>query len=78
MGCGAVNCNNDDVQGWFLVCEYDPPGNVVGAFKDNVQKAGEDDGQLGFGAAGRTNGVNGISRVLVLLVGVSALAGVCL
>lgn len=63
------------MKGWYLVCEYDPPGNVVGAFKENVEKAGDDNGQLGMGGAGR---VKGVERWLVLLVGVSALAQWCL
>ena len=36
VGCGAVNCDNSHVangiDGWFTVCEYNPPGNVLGAF----------------------------------------------
>lgn len=63
-----------DVKGWYLVCEYDPPGNVVGSFKENVEKAGDNNGQLGMGGAG----VTGVSRVLMVAVGLSALAGLCL
>ncbi|EEA24921.1 hypothetical protein TMatcc_008024 [Talaromyces marneffei ATCC 18224] len=48
VGCGVADCsaNDDDntrgkAVGWFLVCEYWPPGNVVGDhneyFKDNVK-----------------------------------------
>ncbi|KAF1824149.1 PR-1-like protein, partial [Dissoconium aciculare CBS 342.82] len=36
VGCGAARCNNNDIKGWFLVCEYYPPGNVIGAFAGNV------------------------------------------
>lgn len=52
VGCSVTDCSasNDgngtqgykkgDAQGWFLVCEYWPPGNVVGDgndyFKENV------------------------------------------
>jgi hypothetical protein len=28
LGCASVACN--DRQGMFIVCEYDPPGNVPG------------------------------------------------
>ncbi|KAA6411950.1 MAG: hypothetical protein FRX48_04100 [Lasallia pustulata] len=29
VGCGWVNCNGKNgVEGWFLVCDYWPPGNV--------------------------------------------------
>jgi uncharacterized protein YkwD len=34
VGCGMVQCNGMDV--W--VCEYDPPGNWDGQYKDNVPK----------------------------------------
>lgn len=27
-GCGAAWCDNDDMQGVFMVCQYFPPGNV--------------------------------------------------
>lgn len=77
VGCGAVNCDSGDVQGWMLVCEYDPPGNVQGAFKENVEKAGDNDGQLGMGAAS-AGGLGGVSRVLMVLLGVSAVAAGCL
>ena len=33
-----VACNgNNGTPGWYLVCEYSPPGNVIGAFSANVQ-----------------------------------------
>lgn len=48
MGCGAVNCDGD-VEGWFLVCEYYPPGNVKGEFKANIAKGDEGEGQIGVG-----------------------------
>ena len=44
-GCAARLCGDS---GWFLACEYWPRGNIVGAFKDEVQSQGED----GSGAAG--------------------------
>ncbi|KAI1756852.1 CAP domain-containing protein [Xylaria castorea] len=36
VGCGRRLCGE---RGWYLVCEYWPRGNVVGAFKDQVDKA---------------------------------------
>ncbi|KAG7085363.1 hypothetical protein E1B28_002926 [Marasmius oreades] len=42
VGCAIKNCPNlfdgkfPDAQ--FLVCEYNPPGNVIGQFPQNVQK----------------------------------------
>jgi pathogenesis-related protein 1 len=36
LGCGRSTCRGLDV--W--VCQYDPPGNVVGAFDRNVQPTG--------------------------------------
>jgi len=43
-GCGAVDCTGKNrLQGWFIVCEYWPPGNVVGDnnfwFRQNVQSS---------------------------------------
>jgi uncharacterized protein YkwD len=34
VGCGRRLCGTS---GWFLVCEYWPPGNVIGEFVDQVQ-----------------------------------------
>ena len=28
LGCARVQCNNN--KGWFVTCNYDPPGNYVG------------------------------------------------
>ncbi|KAH7132118.1 CAP domain-containing protein [Dendryphion nanum] len=46
LGCSRTLCNGrkksnaakgDAAPGWYLVCEYSPPGNVLGAFAQNVQ-----------------------------------------
>lgn len=40
VGCGRTECNGDGgnkAPGWYVVCEYYPPGNVVGAFTSMVQ-----------------------------------------
>jgi recyclin-1 len=50
VGCGVADCSanlgesdgsSGNAVGWYLVCEYWPPGNVVGDhneyFKDNVE-----------------------------------------
>lgn len=59
VGCAAVDCGLTDpdgdgekkwsrAQGWYVVCEYMPGGNVVGAkddleyFRTNVQKGSGD------------------------------------
>ncbi len=36
VGCGHAQCNGNDL--W--VCEYDPPGNVDGEYRDNVKPPG--------------------------------------
>lgn len=47
VGCARVDCgindyddydDEEDAQGWYVVCEYWPPGNVVGngLFRSNV------------------------------------------
>ena len=43
VGCGRTECDGGqsggkgNAPGWFVVCEYFPAGNVIGAFKENVQ-----------------------------------------
>ncbi|UNI18516.1 hypothetical protein JDV02_004780 [Purpureocillium takamizusanense] len=34
IGCAAKHCGKR--MRWYLVCEYSPRGNVIGAFKSNV------------------------------------------
>lgn len=44
MGCAVTNCNNqapDGAKGWFLVCDYYPPGNFVDDFAKNVAPASD-------------------------------------
>lgn len=39
--CGAVDCDGvsgGNATGWYLVCEYYPPGNVEGEYAQNVGK----------------------------------------
>ncbi|KAF1949398.1 PR-1-like protein [Byssothecium circinans] len=41
MGCGRTECNGNGgkkAPGWYVVCGYYPPGNVVGQFTQNVQQ----------------------------------------
>ncbi|KAI4096184.1 MAG: hypothetical protein LQ339_007031 [Xanthoria mediterranea] len=39
VGCGAAWCDGQGgTPGWYLVCQYFPAGNVVGAFKQNVEE----------------------------------------
>lgn len=38
IGCGRTLCGGQNgVQGWLLVCEFAPKGNVPGQFEENVQ-----------------------------------------
>ncbi|KAL0063562.1 hypothetical protein AAF712_009571 [Marasmius tenuissimus] len=40
LGCATAKCGNifpGSSDAVYLVCEYDPPGNVIGQFNDNVQ-----------------------------------------
>lgn len=44
VGCAVQNCVNGMSMGWgpesvFVVCRYSPPGNVIGAFPQNVLPA---------------------------------------
>ncbi|KAF2265630.1 PR-1-like protein [Lojkania enalia] len=46
VGCGRTLCNGRDgggAPGWYIVCEYYPPGNVLGRFKENVQERVRDE-----------------------------------
>ena len=62
-GCGWTDCDGKNgLDGIYLVCEYYPPGNVVGEdnlyFKQNVvqERSG---GQSGFNEAEATQGATG-------------------
>ncbi|KAI1347510.1 PR-1-like protein [Xylaria sp. FL0043] len=37
VGCGRRLCDGEG-KGWYLICEYWPRGNVIGAFQDQVDK----------------------------------------
>ena len=78
VGCGASYCRNNadnGANGWFLVCEYDPAGNVKGAYKDQVSRTGEKDGDLGVGAAASER--HGLKRILGGLAAAYVLLAVC-
>ena len=58
-GCAAVNCTGKGgMDGFFLVCEYYPPGNVVGDnnafFVQNVQSQIHNGGPTGTSTGSRT------------------------
>jgi hypothetical protein len=88
VGCGAADC---DSAGWLLICEYWPPGNVIGEFGRNVGKPGQgEDGEPGMSDVSTadvdgsedgesdTGGSAGKSvggRLLAALVAMSVLAG---
>ncbi|KAI6800561.1 hypothetical protein KC363_g1092 [Hortaea werneckii] len=79
VGCGASYCRStgdESVSGWFLVCEYNPPGNVKGNFRQQVSKPGEDEeGDPGLGAAASDR--KGLRRVLGGLATAYVLLAVC-
>lgn len=40
VGCAIVDCTGKPgMYGPYVVCAYDPPGNVIGKFKENVLRA---------------------------------------
>lgn len=43
IGCAIGMCDGGELaagmDGYFAVCNYNPPGNVAGAYADNVPKA---------------------------------------
>lgn len=54
VGCGREACDGrGKVGGWFVVCEYWPPGKVEGEYESQVQK------EVGSGAGGRGEGSGG-------------------
>jgi len=65
VGCGRTRCHGKNgVNGWFVVCEYWPGGNVAGGFRANVQSRvggqigdGGGEGFIGKSGAGRGRGV---------------------
>ena len=67
VGCAAVDCTGkNDMDGWFLVCEYWPPGNVVGEnnafFEQNVQSQIHNSGPSGSGTSSPTGGASGLGN----------------
>lgn len=70
VGCAIQNCNGQNgIQGWYLVCEYWPAGNIVGQgastnawFEVNVQNEINDGS--GFDAAKATAGASGVGTSL--------------
>ncbi|KAI9854221.1 MAG: hypothetical protein M1824_000547 [Vezdaea acicularis] len=49
VGCGRKLCNTKTVPGWYVVCEYWPPGNVGGQYDSNVQQIISGGGNQGGG-----------------------------
>jgi hypothetical protein len=63
VGCGRVDCgdgdpSNGEAEGWYVVCEYHPAGNVEGEYQREVQpgpnsaaspKLGSGQGSLALG-----------------------------
>lgn len=81
MGCGVTQCKNSaagGANGWFLVCEYSPRGNIVGGFKTQVTKPGMSvNGTLGFGEERGAASSLLRSRVLPALAAAYVLLHVC-
>ena len=62
VGCARENCDGKgDTDGWFVVCEYWPRGNVKGEYQQMVQKQVEGTS----GAAGRKMGTFGVLATAV-------------
>jgi hypothetical protein len=64
-GCAAVNCTGKGgMDGFFLVCEYYPPGNIVGDnnafFVQNVQSQIHNSGPTGTSSGVATSTVSAI------------------
>ncbi|KAI1432867.1 SCP-like extracellular protein [Xylaria sp. CBS 124048] len=72
VGCGRRLCG---AQGWFLVCEYWPRGNVVGSFRTEVGRPIQTRKRSAAAAAAATTTVDGRVRWfgLVGMMGSAAL-----
>jgi hypothetical protein len=74
VGCSRTQCDGKgNAPGWFVVCEYWPRGNIVGAFKENVQaQIGGAEGEVPDerGAAGRVEAwrMKGVVAVVGMVV----------
>ncbi|KAI9662195.1 MAG: hypothetical protein M1829_006177 [Trizodia sp. TS-e1964] len=43
IGCARVLCDGQNrVPGWYVICNYFPPGNVEGGYRENVQQRVQD------------------------------------
>lgn len=83
VGCARVDCaiNEDtddgDAHGWYVVCEYWPPGNVLGndLFKSNVLSADalETADDESAASALRNAGRYGVWIVLGISLGIAVL-----
>lgn len=64
VGCGRVDCGEG--KGWYLVCEYWPRGNVIGAFAEMVGRPVEG---VDIGSGAVAVRMRWFGGVLVVLVG---------
>ncbi|CZT42871.1 related to the plant PR-1 class of pathogen related proteins [Rhynchosporium secalis] len=83
VGCAVKACGGEnDTPGYFVVCEYYPPGNVVGsknqAFKDNVpaQEKGKKTDTVESGIGAKSGAVrNGLNAGGALVMGLMMAVG---
>lgn len=61
VGCGRRLCGEN---GWYLVCEYWPRGNVIGEFTKEVQSQVRDENTTGSGGDEKGAGVSASPPVL--------------
>ncbi|PBP25853.1 PR-1-like protein [Diplocarpon rosae] len=79
VGCGVSSCQGvNNTPGFYVVCEYYPPGNVAGSqnqyFKDNVKKQvkGEQTDTVASGVTSTGHGSRG-ARNLAGVIGIAAI-----
>ncbi|KAI3334077.1 CAP domain-containing protein [Ustulina deusta] len=65
VGCGRRLC---DGKGWYLVCEYWPRGNIIGAFRDQVGRPVDSAAGAGRAACRGCFAAAGVALWMVMLL----------
>lgn len=75
VGCARFECNGETADGdeenaapgWYVVCEYYPPGNVQGRFDENVLRGDYEGAADGLGSKEKVWWVVGVVGLLAMM-----------